>query len=165
MARLKKLQSVLNREVEKVHQQFREAKERANNATDIRLGGRTVAEEAHKKAEAHLERVSRFGAGVFALRSALVPAQTEPPATAPTSPPSAAPAQNPSVAAASPAVPAPPRPIGLVAPVGWNSVHVSAFPAIFDEFREENSTLLGAAVATVSVSVTFTAVAPAIRTH
>jgi hypothetical protein len=75
MGRLKELQSVLNGEVEKVRQPLREAKESADSATDIGLANRAVAEDAQKKAEAHLERVSPFEAEVFALRSALVPAQ------------------------------------------------------------------------------------------
>jgi hypothetical protein len=40
-----------------------------------------------RKAEAHLERVSRLEAELLVLRSGAVPAETKAPATAPTSPP------------------------------------------------------------------------------
>jgi chromosome segregation ATPase len=48
VARLKELQSVLSSEIDKVRQQLREAKESAENAKDIGLASRAVAEEAQK---------------------------------------------------------------------------------------------------------------------
>jgi hypothetical protein len=46
VARLKEAQSVLSGEAAKVRQQLREAKESAENAADIGLGSRAVADEA-----------------------------------------------------------------------------------------------------------------------
>jgi hypothetical protein len=107
------------------------------------LASRTVAEEAQKKAEAHLGRVSQLEAEVLALRSAPVPAQTKSPATAPASPPSAAPARN-SVPPShvSPTVPAPARRFGLVTPLAWNSAIVPDLPELFQDFKQNHFTPL-----------------------
>jgi hypothetical protein len=84
IARLRELQSVFSNEVEEVREQLRDAKESADKAKDIGLVSRAVAEEAEKKAEAHLGRMGRLEAEVMALRSGPVPAETKPAATAPT---------------------------------------------------------------------------------
>jgi hypothetical protein len=114
----------------------------ADSAQAIGQASRSVAEEAQKKAEAHLERVARLEGELLSLRSAPVPAQTRPRKTGPTAPPSATPAQNPNAPSASSAVPGPPRPIGVTSPRGWNSAIASDFPKLFEEFREKQFALL-----------------------
>jgi hypothetical protein len=112
VARLRELQSLFSNEVVKVREQLREAKESADKAKDIGLASRAVVEEAEKKAEAHLGRVGRLEAELLALRSAPVPAETKPAATAPTFPPSIV--LSASVEPAAPTSPLPSPPSGSV---------------------------------------------------
>jgi hypothetical protein len=150
--RLKELQSQLSGEVKSVGQELREAKESADNAKNVGLASRAVAEEAQKTGEAHLARMSRLEANLLSRRSGPVPAETNRPATARKSsasrappsraPPSRAPARKPSPEAASSTVPVPVRPMSPIAPAGWNSAIVRDFPKIFECFKQNHFTLL-----------------------
>jgi flagellar biosynthesis chaperone FliJ len=155
VARLRELQSMFSNEVGKVREHLREAKESADDAKDIGLASRAVAEEAEKKAEAYLGRVGQLEAELLALRSAPVPAETKPAATAPTFPPSivppasVAPAAPTSPLATSPpgsvpqavvsiaSAPAPTSPPSAVAPPpsGWNSELVGESRSAIDNLR------------------------------
>jgi hypothetical protein len=147
MARLKEFQSLLSGQVEKVRQQFREAKESADNANDIGFATRAVAEEAQKRVAEVQSEVETHRNALGEVRALAERAQTK-----------AASAEahlgrvgrlegEVSALRIEPVVPALEELeadilVLRAAHAGWNSVIVPDFPKLFEDLKKKRFTLL-----------------------
>jgi hypothetical protein len=147
MAHLTEFQSVLSGEVEKVHQQFSEAKESADKATGLSLASRAVAEEAQKRVAEVQSEVETQGNGLREVRALAEGAQTKADSTE-----ALLGRMGPLEAEGSSLRTAPVVPalqeleahllILRAAHAGWNSAIIPDFPKLFEDFKQKRFTLL-----------------------
>jgi hypothetical protein len=126
MTRLSEVQSLFSVEVEKVRQQLGEAKESADNATDISLATRAVAEEAQKNVGEVRSEVETHRNAFMEVRALAEGAQTKAASTE---------AQLGIVVSALIVV-------SVLPPSGWSSAIVPDFPKLFEDFNKKRFTLL-----------------------